>query len=293
MPYGYEKYRLNNNISPKTVVNEVSLIRTFLKFVDNFYGKSVAPHEIRPTDVRNFLDNERRKPITDSTINRKLVYIRVWFNFMWEIGKIPFDFMEKFKYEGLDTTPKSHVINLNYRELLEKKNDVFLNPEVLLTAKLLFLFDLRGIRRRDTLSVTINDIKDQGNECTVYVETREEIATFQVKDPAEISVLLQGIERAVFRGTEYLFSTKKNGIYVQESTSSTTVTNNAITKAIGFPVYSEIVRYAYVHYLHIDQKLKIEEIEELLGASRERTATILKEALVRVKDVDYNMQRTS
>ena len=295
MPYGYEKYRLDNQKSPNTVVNEVSLIQSFLRFVDNFYDKSVAPHEIRPIDVRNFLDNERRKPIADSTVNRKLTYIRLWFNYMWEIGKIPVDFMEKFKYEGLDSTPKSKVITLNYAELLEKKNDVYLNPRVMLNAKLFFLFDMRGIRRRDTLQVTIDDIKDNGDEWTVYVETRDgHTAVFKITDPAEISVLLQGIERAIFRNSKYLFTTKskKDGVYVQETHSSSTITNDAITKAIGYPVYSEVLRYSYVHYQHIEQKLKIEEIEELLGASRERAAEILKEALVRVKIVDYNMQIT-
>ena len=75
MPYGYENHRLKNYISPNSIVNEVSLIRSFLKFVEDYYDKSVAPHEIRPIDVRNFLDNERRKPIKDSTVNRKLIYI--------------------------------------------------------------------------------------------------------------------------------------------------------------------------------------------------------------------------
>jgi integrase/recombinase XerD len=295
MPYGYENHRLKNHISPNSIVNEVSLIRSFLKFVEDYYDKSVAPHEIRPIDVRNFLDNERRKPIKDSTVNRKLIYIRVWFNYMWEIEKIPVDFMEKFKYEGLDTTPRSRVITLNYAELLEKKNDVFLNPTVLLTAKLLFLFDMRGMRRRDTLQVTIKDIIDTGDEYTVHVETKDGSANFKVTDPGETSVLLQGIERAIFRNTKYLFAVKKKETdeYVQETLSSTTITNNAITKAIGYPVYSEILRYSYVHYLHIEKELKLEEIEELLGATRERAASILKEALVRVKILDYKMQRTS
>lgn len=292
MPYGYEQYRIKNNISPHTIVNEVSLIRSFLKFVDDFYGKSVAPHEIRPIDVRNFLNNERKKPIKDSTVNRKLTYIRGWFNYMWEINKIPVDFMEKFKYEKLDITPRSHIITLNYAELLEKKEEIYLSSEIILNAKLLFLFDMRGIRRRDTLGVTVKDIKDQGNELVVYVETRDDTAIFKVTEPTEISVLLQGIERAIFRDTPYLFSTKKENVYVQETKSSTTVTNNAIAKVIGFPLYSEVVRFSYVHYLHIHKQVEFEEIKQLLGTTTERAATILKESLVRVKDVDYNMQRT-
>lgn len=293
MPFGYENYRLKNGISPKTVVNEVSLIQSFLKYMDEYYNRSVAPHEIRPIDVRNFLDIQRKKPIKDSTVNRKLVYIRVWFNYMWEQGKIPVDFMEKFKYDVLDLTPKTHKITLNYFELLSKRDNVYINSEMPLNAKLFFLFDLRGMRRRDTLGVTIKDITDLGDELNVLVETRDGTATFNLTHPGEISVLLQAIERAVFRDTQYLFTVKKKDQYLQEQLSSSSATNKALAKVLGFNLHSEVVRFAYVHYLHIAKQAKLEEIQELLGTTRERAANILKEALVRVNNVDYNMQRTS
>lgn len=292
MPYGFEKYRIDNNISPKTIVNEIQLIQSFLKFIENYYGKPVTPHEIRPIDVRNFLDNERRKPIKDSTVNRKLIYIRVWFNFMWETNQIPLDFMDKFKYEKLDITPKSKIITLNYATLLSKRNEMYSRSDVPFNAKLIFLFDLRGMRRRDSFGVSIDDVKDQGQEIIVYVDTKDGTATFSIKDPLEMSILLQGIERAVFKGTKYLFSRKKEGIYVPEFTSNHEY-NNAISKVVGEPLNSEVLRFAYVHYLHLHENLELEVIQDLLGTNLERAATILKESLVRVKNVDYNMQITT
>lgn len=292
MPYGFENYRIKNNISPNTYVNEVKLIQSFLKFVENFYEKPVAPHEIRPIDVRNFLDNERRKPIKDSTVNRKLIYIRIWFNYMWETNQIPLDFMEKFKYDKLDTTPKSKIITLNYAKLLEKRSELYSRSDVPFYAKLYYLFDLRGMRRRDSFGVTTSDIKDQGNELIVYVETKDGTATFTITDPLEMSILLQAIEKAIFRDTKFLFSKKKEGFYIQE-TSSSYEFNHAITKVVGEPLNSELLRFAYVHYCHLHEQLKLEVIQGLLGTTLERAATILKESLVRVKNVDYNMQITT
>src|SRR5690606_20009910 len=84
MPYGYEQYRLDKNISPNTLIHEINLLKAFLAFVNSKYKKRVELHEIRPIDVREFLDGERAKGLMDSTVNRKLSYIRTWFDYLWE-----------------------------------------------------------------------------------------------------------------------------------------------------------------------------------------------------------------
>lgn len=294
MPYGYEQYRLEKGISPKTVVIEVSLIRGFLSYVNETYKKTVAPHEIRPIDVRNFLDIQRSKTTTDATVNRKLVYLRKWFNYMWEQGKIPVDFMPKLKYqEKLNLKINPENITLNYSELLEKKSHIY-SSNIPFIAKLFFLFDLRGIRRRDAIKISIDDIEDNGEQMIVIINTgNNDQALFTVNEPCEISILLQAIEQATFRDTKYLFSKKEKDVYVPYSISSETYLNDAIAKVLGYPLKSELVRFAYVHYLYKFENKKIEEIQKLLGANIATTTSILKEALVRVKNIDYTNERRS
>ncbi|MEK5209864.1 site-specific integrase [Psychrobacillus sp. FSL H8-0510] len=295
MPYGYEKYRLAKGISDKTTVIEVSLIKNFLAYVNGVYKKTVAPHEIRPKDVHNFLDAEREKNISDSTINRKLVYLRNWFNFMWEEGKVPVDFMPKLNYQKkLDLKPKSSIINLNYMELLEKRADV-LTSEIPLAAKLFYIFDLRGIRRRDSIRIKLEDIIDYGNYLTVTINTSfEQSVTLELSNDEEIAVLLQAIEKATFRDVEYIFSKKEKDKFVPITVSSENYCNDALAKVLGYPLKSEHVRFSYVHYLYVHENKKIEEIQQCLGTNIGTTTSILKEALVRVKDIDYtNQRRTS
>ncbi len=295
MPYGYEAYRLKNNISPNTTIIEVGTIQSFLTYVNTKYNKTVLPYEIRPIDVKEFLDNERNKGIQDSTVNRKLSYIRTWFNYMWEQGKITVDFMPKLKYrEKLDITPKSKIIELNYVELLEKKATVFMNRDLSLNTKLFFLFDMRGIRRRDAIKVTVDEITDQTSEIIVSLTTKENhVATFTISEPSEMAVILQATERALFRNTVYLFSKKEKDHYIPYPYSSLSKSNDSIAQVIGHPIKSEILRFAYVHYLYTHLNKNIVEIQELLGANLSRTSLIVKESLVRLKNIDYTIQRTS
>ena len=294
MPYGYETYRLKNKISPNTIVIEIGTIKSFLTYVNNKYDKEVAPHEIRPIDVKDYLDNERNKGIQDSTVNRKLSYIRTWFNYMWEQGKIPIDFMPKLAYrDKLDITPKSKIIQINYMELLEKKRTVFTNSELSLNTKLFFLFDMRGIRRRDAIKVTTDNIVDETSQITISLETKEcYMATFTIDDPAEMAVILQAVEQSVFRNTKYIFSKKDKDRYIPYPYSSLSKSNESIARVIGYPIKSEVLRYAYVHYLYSYLNKNLEEIQKLLGANLSRTALIVKESLVRLKNIDYTIQRT-
>ncbi|WP_084245954.1 site-specific integrase [Planomicrobium okeanokoites] len=282
MPYGYEKYRLENGISPNTVIHEVQLIHSLLAFLAKTYKKSVEPHEIRPADIQNFLHEQRKTGIKDSTLNRKIIFIRQWFDYMWRIGRIPVDFMPKFKFsEKLDLTPPD--IHLNYVELLAKKDAVLETEQLSLNAKILYILYLRGLRLRDMAAIDISHFEDKGHKLTLSFEKKDGYMSRIDFTGKEIPVLLEGIERAIFRGTPYLLSSKVNNEFTMFQMGSLSDYTEALSSFIGMPMRSGDIRFAYVHYLYSEEQKNLEEIQEILGVSLDSASRILKDSLQRLK----------
>jgi len=285
----YEKYRLRNNISPNTVIHEVRLIQNMLNHINRKYNKTVALHDIRPSDIREYLDYQQTLGLEKSTIMRKVSFIRQWFNYLWLESIIPIDYMTKFKYE-IDTEEKQPTkINYLYQDLLDKKSDLLRSHELTLTAKLIFIFYMKGIRLRDIVKLEIADFNDKGDliEFKVVLHNGFPIEV-QFTDVDEISVLLSGFERSLFRSTAFLFTSKKNADYIQLRMSSVNDYNIALTKYIGFPIRSEEIRVVYVYYLYKVKDLDIEIIQKSLGISIDNTVRLLKQGLERLSQVDYN-----
>lgn len=282
MPYGYEKYRLQNGISPNTVVHEVQLIHTLLAFLVRHYNKKIEPHEIRPSDIQNFLHEQRATGIKDSTLNRKIIFIRQWFDYMWRIGRIPVDFMPKFKYsEKLDLTPPD--IYLDYADLLAKKEAVLESDQLSLNAKILFILYLRGLRLRDMAVIDVSSFEDKGHKLTLQFEKKDGYMSRIDFTGKEIAVLLEGIERAVFRGTPYLLSSKVDNKFTSFQMGSLSDYTEALSSFIGIPMRSGDIRFAYVHYLYSEEQKNLEEIQEILGVSLDSASRILKDSLQRLK----------
>lgn len=282
MPYGYEKYRLKNGISPNTVVHEVQLIRALFAFLRKTYKKTVEPHEIRPSDIQKFLQEQHETGIKDSTLNRKLIYIRQWFDYMWQIGRIPVDFMPKFKLnQKLDLTPAD--IEVNYKELLEKKDSVLAADKLTLNAKLLFIFYMRGLRLRDMAAIEVDDIEKDGDALVLLLEKKDGYAIRLAFTGSEIAIIQEGIERAVFRDTPYLLSSKVKEGYSMFKMGSLSDYTDALSEFLGVPVRSGDIRFAYVYHLYAVERKNLEEIQETLGVSLDSASRMLKEALTRLK----------
>lgn len=282
MPYGYEKFRLDNGISPNTVIHEVQLIRALFAFLRKTYKKSVEPHEIRPSDIQQFLQEQKEAGIKDSTLNRKLIYIRRWFDYMWQIGKIPNDFMPKFKLNHkLDLKP--HDIEVDYEHLLEKKEAVLKSDKLQLNAKLLYIFYLRGLRLRDMVTVDIDNFLDDVHGLHLDVEKKDGYHCTLHFDKHEAAVMEAGIERAIDRGTSFLLSSKVKDHYTNFQMGSLSDYTEALSEFVGAPMRSGDIRFAYVHHLYSVEHKNLEEIQEILGVSLESASRMLKDSLVRLK----------
>lgn len=282
MPYGYEKYRLKNGISPNTVIHEVQLIHALFAYLKKTYKKPVEPHEIRPSDIQKFLQQQHETGIKDSTLNRKLIHIRQWFDYMWQIGKIPVDFMPKFKLaQKLDLTPAD--IHINYEDLLAKKDAVLESNQLSLNAKILFLFYMRGLRLRDMAAIEVDDFADHKDAIALTFEKKDGYACQLEFTDKEIPVLREAMERAVFRNTPFLLSSKNKDGYSVFKMGSLSDYTEALTDFVGTPIRSGDIRFAYVHYLYAVEHKNLEEIQGILGVSLDSASRMLKESLTRLK----------
>lgn len=287
MPYGYEKYRLDNGISPNTVTIEIHLINSLLAYIDAVYEKSVEPHEIKPIDIRDFLLEQKEEGLKDATILRKLGTIRSWFDYMWQINKIPNDFMPKFKLpEKLEVNKEE--IHVDYSYLLSKKAKILNSPHIRLYGKMLYILYMRGFRVRDIVKITLDQIEDHEEMMTITLVKSNGYIQKATFTDIEIRIFLECIEKAVFRGTPYLLSSKVNDEYVPLQLGSFKGYILSLKEELNMPFRSEQIRLAYAHYLHIHEHKTIEELVEILGMSETSISMTLKEAIERVKIVDYN-----
>lgn len=282
----YENFRFANGVSEKTTRIEISDIKSLLSFLNQKHKKKLEYYEITSKDIHDFLDDQKKKGLKNSTILRKLKAIRYWFDYLWRTNQIPYDFMPKFDKKDLNITPS--IITVNYNYLLDKKDMILSSADLRNYTKLIFLFYMRGFRIRDMVRITLDDIYDNKSEIVVKKQKDNGCTQIAIFSDTEIPILLTGIEDAIFKGTPYLLSSKIDGEYVPLQFGSLKNHLEALKLKLNMPFRSEEIRLAYTHYLYVEQKKSVEEIQKILGLPLSSASKIIKETLERVKPVDYN-----
>lgn len=281
MLHGYEAYRLEKGISPGTLVTEVELLKTFVQFVNVHNQKQLEPYEIKPSDVRAFMDQEKAKGLQPSTLKRKLSQIKQYFHFLWKIGKIPVDFMPKFEYELLVPKPTA---TLYYEDFLKVKDIVLRDTTLLLNARLYFLFAMKGFRMKEIERLQSNHFQDLGDVVEMNFVTSQGILwQLEFTDFLEVGVLSQALERSVFREHDYLVaSDKKIGAdYVRSNLKDIYSRLNSL---LPKPFKTDEVRLSYIYNLYKNEKRSFDEIVDLVGVSAESLTYTLKLVFDRYKE---------
>ncbi|WP_033541754.1 site-specific integrase [Planococcus sp. CAU13] len=276
----YREYRLKAGISPVTLVTEVELLKSFVGYVNQRNDKQLEPHEIRPADVRAFLDQEKAKGLKASTIKRKLYHIRQYFHYLWKVGKVPVDFMPKFEYELVIEKP---VAQLLYAEFQDSKKQVLQHPSLALNAKLYFLFAMAGFRMREIERLQSRHFRDLGDRVEMnFVTTQEVYWRLVFEDPMEVAVIVQAMERALFRDHDYLVSSdKKYGAdYVRNNMKDI---YSGLSALLPKAFKTEEVRLAYIYDLYKVQGKSFDEMGDLLGVTPESLTSTLKLVFERYK----------
>lgn len=281
MLYGYEEYRLKKGISPGTLVTEVELLKTFVQFVNAHNKKQLEPYEIKPSDVRAFLDQEKAKGLQGSTLKRKLSQIKQYFHYLWKIGKVPVDFMPKFEYELVVSKAGA---TLFYQEFHDLKPKVLQDSGLLLNARLYFLFAMAGFRMKEIERIQSSHFTDLGDAIEMDFMTSQGILWhLEFTEPVEVAILSQALERSVFREHDYLVaSDKKFGAdYVRANLKDI---YSGLNAHLPKHFKTDEVRLAYVHKLYKEDGMSFDEMVDLLGVSPESLTSTLKLVFERYKE---------
>lgn len=273
MLHGYEEYRLKEGISPVTLVTELKLLKAFVRFVNLRNNKQLEPYEIKPADVRAFLDQEKNKGLKASTVKRKMYHIRQYFHYLWKVGKVPVDFMPKFEYA---LVVEMEPATLLYEDFAKEKRKVLQHSTLALNAKLYFLFAMAGFRMREIERLRSKHFHDLGDRIVMnFVTSQDVLWQLTFKDVSEVSVIVQAMERALFREHDYLVaSDKKFGPdYVRNNMKDI---YSGLTGLLPKPFKTEEVRIAYIYDLYRVQEKSFDEMVELLGVTPASLTSTLK-----------------
>lgn len=282
----FKEYREKNNIKQNTIKYEVEQLETFLTFVAERHEKSLEPFEITPSDIRAYLDFQKKvKQVKDNTLKRKLSVIRQYFHFLWKSGKVPYDFMPKFEYKFNVPEKIGHT---NYQRLLEKKESVLLDSRLILNDKLYFIFTMLGIKMKDIEELKFQHLIDQGDHIVLlFTNSNNYVVEHHFDNHLEVGVLLQAIERSMFRNHDILVGStnQKEANYIRGNLKEI---YNRLESVLSQPFKGEEIRLSYIHYLYKVKGMTIEEMSETLGTSIASAASTLKVVLERYKHIDYN-----
>ncbi|MDD1505867.1 hypothetical protein PVA17_24440 [Lysinibacillus sp. CNPSo 3705] len=294
MPYGYEKYKLEKSDKSKNTLKfEVIVIKQFLSFVSLKYKKSKEPHEFTSEDVQDFLTKENES-WTDHTIYRKQGHLKRFFDYLWETNQISYDFMEKFNYFS-NKKEKSKFkfiqseINYTYEKMLENKTKI-LTSDLADNSKLLTVLYMKGIQLIDMYNLTIDNFDTSQLDLIELTYTSKYNVETKIPftDPLDIDVLRRAIEKAIFKGTDYLISVRSKtvqGEYVQTKPISSRTYINYINDFIEMPFRSDEIRVTYVQYL-LEQGKSTSEISQLIGRTESSVIHLLQSAKERMSTLN-------
>lgn len=275
MPYGFIQHIENDGYSPETVDSYQKVLKQFFIYLSQTYPSGKEPHDINPSDIRNYLENQKKQK-SISTINKELAILKTFFNYLWEINKVAQDPAVKIKrYQ------KEQLLSLEitYNEVLEILNKVLSNCSYSKLRKAAFLLASKGLKTSDFRFIK-SDVKDKEDD-TIDIQLKNRIITLNKE---ESTYFLEYYYEAMLNGSDYVFTTKQHGEEIggpvqvmtilshlraishdylpKDSHSLTLVT---IRRALAFELYSK--------------KVPIQQIAIQLGIEEDSASSYLKQIM--------------
>lgn len=204
MPYGFIKYIENKGYSSETVKSYEKVVNQFFTYINITYPNNKEPFQISPSDIRNYLEEQQEKEKSISTINKELAIFKTFFNYLWEIDKVPIDPAVKIKRFKVKDKLR---IEVTYNQIIDVLNKTLNNQQYSPLRKAIFLLATKGLKTAD-FRFTKDDVKDLAGENKIEIKLKSH------------NIFLEGSERAFFKeyyheamfnGSEYLFVTKPHG----------------------------------------------------------------------------------
>ncbi|MEI2356288.1 tyrosine-type recombinase/integrase [Mesobacillus zeae] len=204
MPYGFIKHLKNKGYSEATINSYEKVLNQFFAYIRENYPLNKEPFQISPTDIKNYLEEQREKEKTLGTVNKELAILKTLFNYLWEIDKVPLDPAAKIKRYNVKELPK---VEVDYKDILVILEKVLSNPDYSKIRKAIFLLAVKGLKTSD-FRFRKQDVIDSLEDGLVIINLHNRNIVLE----SEASTwFFDYYYESLFNNSEYVFTTKPHG----------------------------------------------------------------------------------
>lgn len=203
MPYGFIEHIKNNGYSHETIASYEKVLNQFFGYLSKNYNRHLEAHEINPSDIKSYLEDQIDKEKSVSTINKELAIIKTLFNYLWEKNKVPIDPAVKLKrYKSENNTE----LLVTLKEILDILPKVMVNTSYPLNRKVIFLLATKGLKTAD-YRFKRDDVLDLTDKEVVEIQLKNRKIVLEDK---EASWFLEYYYESILNDSEYIFTTKSH-----------------------------------------------------------------------------------
>lgn len=280
MPYGFIKHLENKGYSRETLISYEKVIGQFFSYLTILYPENKEPFQISSKDIKDYMAAQEEKEKSPSTINKELTIIKSFFNYLWEIDKVPVDPAVKIKSLKIK---KRVEVKTFYEELINKLEPILSHKEYPMVRKTIFLLALKGLKYSDFLfkkeDVLISHLDDQ-------VEITLKHKTILLKEN-EASIFIEFYNQSLFNSSDFVFTSK---IYTKRDNDDNqeefgpiqlmTILNHLKVISSDFKFGENlnltIFRKSLAHYMYTKEKESLQTIARRLGIEENTASSYLK-----------------
>ncbi|MDQ0201974.1 tyrosine-type recombinase/integrase [Neobacillus ginsengisoli] len=275
MPYRFIRHIENKGYSSETLKSYEKVINQFFKFIAKSYPLNKEPFQISPTDIKNYLEEQLELDKSISTVNKELAIIKTFFNYLWEINKVPIDPAVKIKRFKVK---KELKVVITYDVILSILEKVLSNQDYSKLRKTVFLLAVKGLKTAD-FRFKKEDVLDSIEDNSMIIQLKSRSISLRGKEAACFCDYYS--ETIMYSESEYVFTATSHGEQCEVPIHVMSILNHlrAITSDYlgeGSPGLTLIsIRRAMALNLYL-KKYSIQVIAKELGIEENTASNYLK-----------------
>lgn len=286
----FVKHLEEKKYSLETIDSYKKTLNLFYGYISFKYQKDKEVFQISSSDIKSFLKVRLEEGISSSTVNKDLAILKTYFNYLWEIDKVPVDPAVKIKRKRVEEHKTTH---LKYSDLLMILPKILNNREYTPLRKVIFILGLKGIKTSELSLLKKEDISIVNDQ--VYIDLSNRTL---VLSNIEAEYFLEYYHSTLFLSNEYVFTSKRQKNRKRKEDKS--VNNEEIVPIEAMSILSHLYRISddyqlndrltltsmrtvYTYHLYTEEHLSIEQISEILGIEKVSVIGSLKSAVDKQK----------
>ncbi|CAM3737804.1 tyrosine-type recombinase/integrase [Alkalicoccus chagannorensis] len=265
MPFGYSRYLEKQGYKEVTVQEHAKQLELFFKHVDYIHETVPELYEIKPSDLKSYIQFKKSQQLKPGTINKIISILKRFFDYCWEERLIAADPAEKLRYIQDSKQPISAD---GFDEIQQIIDDAVQDEEMSLKRKCILVLAGEGLRP-DEFAVTVDQIITEEQLVRLYVSKsgHERIITM---DGLRAQVIKQQLRDQLSKERQYLISSVNRSTGeepLQRMTISVHLRKAAEAAGLDSLTTNQI-RRAYAVHLLDNQGWSYEEAAEKLGIDK-------------------------